>query len=455
MFNNDMNNNQNFNNGNPTFNQNNIGANNMNNSYDGVINTSNYGAPSYDNMNNNQNFGNQNPVYGNPNLNNNMFNMNINSEPLFNNQPNGMFPGFEQVNSQIVSSDVPPELDPIKNLNDAVESTAPTLDVLGPMNIMPDVLPQTNDNLDAYENGTYDINNQSLNTNSLEQNSYQPGTNDISNPLNNFDNNIIQNINEPIQNFNPVQETTIPLSSPMNQNSDFPSELPNLGSSYEPINTALNNDINIDQPNNAELPSMDTSLDYGINNDLPASDLKPEFDSVIDPLNSNEIETPVINSLDNTHNISDTISLNTNSVIESTISDVPDLAQDVILSEPVEEDKLEDINEEFKETEDLNTNLEEISDTNLEETNLSDLGLDESYTEPDVLEIMDLDNDVKEELEEETDESDESFSSKGLVSKNVEKIKSLIEELKASGVDIELEEFDFESMYQLIVKLKK
>lgn len=131
---------------------------------------------------------------------------------------------------------------------------------------------------------------------------------------------------------------------------------------------------------------------------------------------------------------------------------MPDLAQDVILSEPVEEDKLDDINEDVQETEDLKTNLEEISDITLEETNLSDLGLDESYTEPDVLEIMDLENDVKEEA---VEESDESSISQGLVSKNVEKIKALIEELKASGVDIELEEFDFESMYQLIVKLKK
>lgn len=452
MFNNDMNNNQNFNNGNPTFNQNNIGANNMNNSYDGVINTNNYGAPSYDNMNNNQNFGNQNPVYGNPNLNNNMFNMNINSEPLFNNQPNGMFPGFEQVNSQIVSSDVPPELDPIKNLNDAVESTAPTLDVLGPMNIMPDVLPQTNDNLDAYENGTYDINNQTLNANPLEQNSYQLGTNNISNPLNNFNNSIIQNINEPIQNFNPVQEAPISFSSNINQNSTIPSEFPNLGSSYEPINTSLGNNINIEQPNNSELPPIDTSLDYGINNDLVTSDSKPEIDSVINPSNLNEAETPVVNSLDNNDNISDSIALNNNRGTESDISDAPDLVQDVTLSESLEENKLDDINEDVQETEDLKTNLEEISDITLEETNLSDLGLDESYTEPDVLEIMDLENDVKEEA---VEESDESSISQGLVSKNVEKIKALIEELKASGVDIELEEFDFESMYQLIVKLKK
>lgn len=452
MFNNDMNNNQNFNNQNPMFDQNNIGANNMNNSFDM---TNNYGAPSYDNMNNNQNFGNPNPLFGNENLNNNSFNTNINSGPLFNNQSNGMFPGFEQVNNQAVSLDVPPELDPIKNLNDAVESTAPTLDVLGPMNIMPDVLPQANDKLDAYENGTYDINNQSLNANPLEQNSYQTVTNDISNSLNSFDNNIIQNINEPIQNFNPVQETSIPISSTMNENSDIPSELPNLGSGYKPINTALNNDINIEQPNNAELPSMDTSLDYGINNDLSTSDLKPEYDSVINPLNSNEIEIPVVNSLDNTHNIFDSIVLNTNSVTESDTSNAPDLVQDLTLSESVEENKLDDIAEEVKETENLNTNIEETSDVTLEETNLSDLGLDESYTEPDVLEIMDLDNDVKEELEEETDESGVSYGSQGLVSKNVEKIKALIEELKVSGVDIELEEFDFESMYQLIVKLKK
>ena len=100
----------------------------------------------------------------------------------------------------------------------------------------------------------------------------------------------------------------------------------------------------------------------------------------------------------------------------------------------------DDINEDVQETEDLKTNLEEISDITLEETNLSDLGLDESYTEPDVLEIMDLENDVKEEA---VEESDESSISQGLVSKNVEKIKALIEELKASGVDIELEEFAY------------
>ena len=34
-------------------------------------------------------------------------------------------------------------------------------------------------------------------------------------------------------------------------------------------------------------------------------------------------------------------------------------------------------------------------------------------------------------------------------------IKDLIEELKNNGADIELEEFDFETMYQLIVKLNK
>ena len=128
------------------------------------------------------------------------------------------------------------------------------------------------------------------------------------------------------------------------------------------------------------------------------------------------------------------------------------------LKEPEKEDKKEDLDVETKEKEENN------------DTKLTDLGLDESYTEPDMLEIMDIDNEENEKsdhaaLESKESNTDESININesqntneqllGSVSKNVQRIKDLIEELKNNGADIELEEFDFETMYQLIVKLNK
>ena len=87
-----------------------------------------------------------------------------------------------------------------------------------------------------------------------------------------------------------------------------------------------------------------------------------------------------------------------------------------------------------------------------------------------MLEIMDIDNEENENsdsasLESKESNTDESTNANdkqksneqlpGSVSKDVQRIKDLIEELKNNGADIELEEFDFETMYQLIVKLNK
>ena len=80
-------------------------------------------------------------------------------------------------------------------------------------------------------------------------------------------------------------------------------------------------------------------------------------------------------------------------------------------------------------------------------TNLSDLGLDDSYNEPDTLDIMDLN-----EEETSTEKADDSKLS---TSQMVDKIKDLIENLKSSGAKIDFEEFDFEQMYQLIIKIEK
>ena len=133
-------------------------------------------------------------------------------------------------------------------------------------------------------------------------------------------------------------------------------------------------------------------------------------------------------------------------------------------------EELQNSNETLKEPEkeDLDAETKEKEENN--DTKLTDLGLDESYTEPDMLEIMDIDNEENEKsdhaaLESKESNTDESININesqntneqllGSVSKNVQRIKDLIEELKNNGADIELEEFDFETMYQLIVKLNK
>ena len=133
-------------------------------------------------------------------------------------------------------------------------------------------------------------------------------------------------------------------------------------------------------------------------------------------------------------------------------------------------EELQNSNETLKEPEkeDLDVETKEKEENN--DTKLTDLGLDESYTEPDMLEIMDIDNEENEKsdhaaLESKESNTDESININesqntneqllGSVSKNVQRIKDLIEELKNNGADIELEEFDFETMYQLIVKLNK
>ena len=64
-----------------------------------------------------------------------------------------------------------------------------------------------------------------------------------------------------------------------------------------------------------------------------------------------------------------------------------------------------------------------------------------------MLEIMDFDKEESQDIS--------SSSNSNEVQENVEKIKELINELKSNGANIELEEFDFEAMYQLIIKFDK
>ena len=54
------------------------------------------------------------------------------------------------------------------------------------------------------------------------------------------------------------------------------------------------------------------------------------------------------------------------------------------------------------------------------------------------------------------DESSDSDNVKNIsYNESLDQIKKLINDLKSKGAKIDLEEFDFEQMYQLIVKINK
>ena len=86
-------------------------------------------------------------------------------------------------NEQIVSNnasfsthnDMPPELGEIKGLNDATKVNAPTLDVLAPMNVMPETVTEPEDALTQYENGLPNVfeipsfNNNPIDTNEMQK----------------------------------------------------------------------------------------------------------------------------------------------------------------------------------------------------------------------------------------------------------------------------------------------
>lgn len=361
------------------------------------------------NMNNNQNFNNINSLFSN--------NLDTGTSSDIYNQ--GMFSNQNvDYNPQLSGQDVPPELGEIKNLNEATVASAPTLDVLAPMNIMPETLPESKDPLDDYESGKLDIPN--------------------------FNNNVFPG--QSINNMDPFQENGFTMPS-SNNTSDT---LPNLNDYNTP-------DFGMKPPINEVGISSDMVLNNGfekqeiINNETPANEgflndnLNTNFNSELNNINIGSFNTSIeSNSIPNIEEPP----LPPLDTQESSFNDIklPEIENEK------EETGLEEVAENNQDLE-LNNDLTDEPETSEEADNLIDLGLDESYAETDMLEIMDLDSDEEETIESNSEE--ELTEDKDLVSTSVEKIKNLVQELKDNGADIELDEFDFESMYQLIVKLNK
>lgn len=405
MFDNNMNNSQNFNNGNSQFN------NNFNNQFDNNQNQyNNYGTQPL-----NQNFMGQQMF--NPQQNFNEQNNNIFNADSFNNDINV---------SSISENDVPPDLPPIKNLSDATVSSAPTMDVLGPMNIMPETLPTTNDPLDAYENGNINLNNNGMFNQNVEPSFVAP------NHQNNFNNNLLnQSMLDNNTNIYPSWNENI--YNPQNQNIES-TGMPYNG--YQPSNGLSNNEYDISNYNTINQPTSivnQTELNDFNNNTMGSQ---------------NSFENPVNDYKTEESNQDYTID-------QSIINDEQQLE-----SRQDKEETKEDNIKEYDILQNESLNEENKEEEKLKETSINDLGLDESYTEPDTLEIMDFENEEdldepEEKNEVETSQKEEITIEPGSISKNVERIKALLEEIKSSGIDLELEEFDFETMYQLIIKINK
>lgn len=225
------------------------------------------------------------------------------------------------------SSDMPPELGEIKGLNDATKVNAPTLDVLGPMNLMPEHEIEPQDALAQYENGLPNV---------FEIPNLDNSQNDSINE-NQFSSFFNRTLEEPKEDIN------IPLASTEEENN------------YEIVN-----DVKI---NDEVIPSL---------NELEENENKEEKD------------------------------------IES--------KDDIVIEKNNDDNNEEELNEikddEIELTEDVITEEENIEENKV------------------------INDDIKEEL----------------VSNKILKIREYINSL---NLNVKIEEYDFEELYQLIIKIKK
>ena len=417
-------------------------------------------------MYNNDNYQNSNSLFGTGNQNNN-----LSSENNSSNQQAGI---FDNAVNNTGAVDVPPELSEIKNLSDASIATAPTMDVLGPMNIMPNTLPEKNDRLDEYERGNVPINNQDSgqsNINSFQNQNNIGINNNISGNITNTQNSF-QPVNQSMNNYsqNSFQPVNQPINNPINnfnQNNSYISEGQINGPQLNNPNQFINQNIfsNV-------IPNSNNQINNNLNNEY---NLNPEFNNFNQNnsyINEGQINGPQLNNSnqfinqDLNNSINDSSALSVNNDIESNnIENTDTLAPKEIDatsdSNPVNND-VDNSNNNINEPEAAKNDYNIVQDENLGEPELKE-ELDESYTEPDVLEIMDLDTkeetldevQEKEEHQDNVEQDSNSKIDKPLIKTAVDKIKELVEELKESGIDIEIDEFDFEELFQLVVKLKK
>ncbi len=311
-------------------------------------------------------------------------------------------------NSGVSNMDIPPELDEIKNLSDANNVSGPTLSALDPMNILP-TEPQISQNkLDMYDNGII-TNDNEYNINNEDFTSKQKTTNPDDEKDNNFlntDYNDVQTNSYIKQEPKESVEEENTISSPLEENNIF-----NPNTSY---NMDINNLPDLESSNNVSANEK-ANYDYGYNYDI--NNTPDKILSLDEYINNKTNEDDENQKEQEDYNLG--------------INSIPDLSSFMIPENETKElsEEKEKNEEEYKVIQDVNLNkpkIEEIDDIE---------DLNNIYNE-DTLEIMDEDSqDEKKQV--------------------VDDIKSHINSLKNEGHDIELEEFDFEDTYQLVIKIKK
>lgn len=356
-----------------------------------------------------QNSNNQNALFSNefkstPNEYNNLYqnipfqNNNVNpynpQTPLFSGNTGNYNTLNQSTNSyqNNESMDVPPQLSEIKNLSEATISYAPTMDVLDPMNIMPEEK-QTKDPLEAYDNGYL-----------------------------NSDTNINQNVNSNINpNINPTDNYAINnniFNMQMNPTLDKNQVLSNINSNNTFYNT--NNPVNLN--------SLTSNPVQNEQNSMPIN----EFLSSNMNFNNSNIDTH-----ENLSNISDNTLINNDFSLKSN----------------------EELNQNTNVDKNINGNIEntslpyeiiqneKLSDDNQNETPF--LGLDDEYNN-DALDIMDLNDDIK---EDEPQANDGALENDNNSNDSLDRIKNLIDELNKEGKKVDIQEFNFDNLVQLIIKI--
>lgn len=294
---------------------------------------------------------------------------------------------FETNNTNL---EEPPELGPIKNISEAISHQPASLDVLDPMNIIPEnydgnpIFVTTNN--DALENYDSRVN--------IEQ-----------------DNNINQiNTNNEYQNI---------------------SNIPNIS------------DIPI---KNLDIPGM-PSFDFS------------NFEQTLD--SSNLSTLPEIPSFDNEIPTGDIPTFNT---IEDT-KEAPSFPDVTIDKENVSEETKEEIEQQE------NSNTEDYETSNQDSSELSNetLKTQESIEEKNDDEMLEMfeesvsDESSESEQQEENNQSNEESTEvennnndgKKLLRDHVDEIRAYVELLKQNGIEASIAEFDFEHMYQLVIKINK
>lgn len=393
----------------------------------------------------------------NSNMNNNNQNFNNDRKPIFSNdfsnggnylnnqsQPNDVAYGNEQFSNQ----EVPPFLSEIKNLNESESYEAPSLDVLGPSNIVAQnnfsqYNANSTDPLSAYENGNFsfenptenynfnNINGENFNSqNNASFNGFQPNINnaEIIPQNNSYQNNSYQN---DLYQSNTYQNNPY-LNNIGNQesnNAQFYNTNVNMNSSM------YNNSYNNYQKDIQEQPSLINTNQY---NNVGNPEEQPY---ILNNVNNN------YDSLQNVYNKN----VDTNSeqsINQDFNNDVSDLSHLTNSNVMAEEDESNILPDEIKSDATLNekdyTIVNDILSKN-DETDIDKLGLDDSYNEPDSLEIMEIEEN-KSNIEDNKD---------NLLKDKVNEVKKLVESFKDDGTKVELEEFDFETMYQIVIKFDK